>query len=187
MLSRRGWASRSHTDRSSQRSGGGHDCLRDRGWRDRRKHGHFIGPNNEEEQQKAVPSERRLITSKQDGVLEFQCVLLWGRVYALQWSCYSHRKGLVYRNAAAVGLSWDTPMIPSWVDWDHVIAMAERAAAHKSLFQVGIVVVPPTMATMKDEKDYAIVSVDLVPDPSFGHILPREQRCKVEGCCSTPT
>eukprot|EP00797_Seminavis_robusta_P030727 Sro64_g036400.2 (426) ;mRNA; f:103092-104369 len=104
-----------------------------------------------------IMEERSLVA---DGFLEFQCLLLWGRVYAVQWKQESHHKGIVHRN----GTSWVSQhekTLPLWVDWDQVVATAERVGAHKSLFRVDVLALP------KAKKKYAVSQVDFVPSRSF--------------------
>ena len=69
---------------------------------------------------------------------EFKVFMVWGKTVFVHWT-RDHGRGLVYRNGTVVKGVWSKrDSLPSWVDWDRVISMAENLGTHKDMFRVDI-------------------------------------------------
>lgn len=70
---------------------------------------------------------------------EFKVITIWGRAWVVQWlkgTEYGHFNW-VYRDGTMVENS-SKESLAEWVDWPHIVEIAERLGANKDLFRVDI-------------------------------------------------
>ena len=76
--------------------------------------------------------------------MQFQCLVIWGRLFIARWNRGQSLWGLVDRDGQVFnewdGAHDDHSDLPPWVDWDEVVRLAERVGANKDMIRVDVFV-----------------------------------------------
>lgn len=75
--------------------------------------------------------------------MQFQCLVIWGRLFIARWNRGLSLWGLVSREGNV--FKWDGAQeshsdLPGWVDWNEVVRLAEKVGANKDMIRVDIFV-----------------------------------------------
>ncbi|CAB9521537.1 expressed unknown protein [Seminavis robusta] len=113
------------------------------------------------------------------GAVEFKVFTIWGRVWLAQWRPgVSKIRAFIKRDGTA--LAWDggtkpEQQLPEWINWQHIVEMAEGLGKHKDMFRTDIFVGIPAARHREDgarkeqlEAKYVVNENEIHPTPLKG-------------------
>jgi hypothetical protein len=117
---------------------------------------------------------------------EFNIFTIWGKVWVGQYNYVTDNNrwcaGFVYRNGTMTAGS--SSEYPPWVDWPHLVEIAERLGANKDMFRTDIFVGVPAGAAESGEErrkaiKYAVSESEIYPTTIFTDDILAEEAARL--------
>lgn len=115
-----------------------------------------------------VVVEERLTHWEDDSkaAIEFKVFTIWGKVWQAKWRRGEYTYGVAFRNGTMHTKSQESTL-PSWVNWDRVVSIAEKLGANKDMFRTDIFVGVPAGSSKGSELMYAVSEAEIHPTTSM--------------------
>lgn len=75
------------------------------------------------------------------GGIEFKVFTIWGRMWLAIWRPgMDGAQAFLHRDGSNLEWGGKNEMLPVWIDWPHIVSIAEKLGAHKDMFRTDIFV-----------------------------------------------